>query len=95
MRRRTGFTLIELTVVVCIISVLSFGIFMAVMSIKEQRAKPKPIVGPKTEYGYTTLESVQHDGHFYVVATTSHSTGGINIIHSESCPCRTAKAEQE
>lgn len=33
-------------------------------------------------------EIISLDGHDYVIAHTNHCSGGISIIHSESCPCK-------
>ena len=34
------------------------------------------------------IDNVKVDNHYYIVAKSRLNSGGISIIHSESCPCK-------
>lgn len=43
-----------------------------------------------TKIAYT-VDKVKVDNHYYILAQSSSTSGGISIIHSESCECKKNK----
>lgn len=43
--------------------------------------------GAKSKGFGNYMQTVEHDGHKFILASTSTSTGGVSMIHHPDCPC--------
>lgn len=89
MRRIRGFTLIEVLVVLAIIAVLAALIIPAVMQATSGKQATSPTTATTATSGFypIILETIEHDGHRFVVGKHQSFHEGIAMIHSPSCPC--------